>query len=74
MSFQVQGGHYLYIKPCGVLGSAIGLIYQSFIFDIHTPHPSPLSPLTPLTPHPSHPSRGLFRIITSRLKGMGYSE
>jgi hypothetical protein len=43
MSFQVQGGHSLYIKPCGVLGSAIGLIYQSFIFDIHTPHPfSPL--------------------------------
>jgi len=56
MSFQLQLGHYLYIKPCGVLGSGIRLIYQSFIFDIDTPHPSPLTPLTPL--------KRLFRIIT----------
>jgi hypothetical protein len=66
MSFQLQVGHYLYIKPCGVLGSAIHLIYQSFIFDIHTP-----LPIIPLTPHPS---RRVFRIITSLLKARDYSE
>jgi hypothetical protein len=66
MSSQLQVGHYLYIKPCGVLGSAIRLIYQNFLFDIDTSHPSSPSPLKEiilnnyLTPQ----GDGLFRIIT----------
>ena len=70
MSFQLQVGHYLYIKPCGVLGNTIHLIYQSFFFDIHTPHPSPPSPLKEiiqnnyLTPQ----GDGLLKIITELLR------
>src|SRR4028119_956347 len=66
MSFQLQVGHYLYIKSCGVLGSAIRLIYQNFIFDIDTPHSSPPSPLKGiiLNNYLTPPGDRLLRIIT----------